>query len=115
MIYIYNTQITLKINKTIIKTKGKLKESIIYFKHENINYEFDLTKLIFIRESNDFISKMEFNKNDKNNYYLLKSVNEKIIHNLVIKELQLLKNIVIIRYEIEGQEFNFKLSYKKVN
>lgn len=50
---------------------------------------------------------------DKISTYLLKEVNQTISNNIAIKELQLNKNIVIISYQINEDNFKFLLSYKE--
>lgn len=104
----------LKINDYLIENIATLKDNKIMFVHDNVNYEFDINELILKRENEEFLSIMNFKSEKNNNFYLLKEVSKEIINNLVIKELQVLEKMYIIRYEIDEIPFNLTLSYKEV-
>ena len=104
----------LKINDFLIEQQGKINENILSFSHNNVNYEFNIKELILRRENNEFLSIINFKKKEDNNFYLLKEVSKEIINNLVIKELQVLENMFIIRYEIDEMVFDFVLKYEEV-
>ncbi len=113
VIIIKNVKINLKINDFFIETKGTLEESKLKFENDTVKYEFNFDNLTLIRENDEFLSIIDFNKENDNNFYLLKEINKEITNNLIIKELQLKKNIVIIRYEIEEEPFKLLLSYEE--
>ena len=104
----------LKINDFSIEQKGILKDNVLSFKDNNVNYEFNTKELILKRENDEFLSIINFRREEDNNFYLLKEVSKEIINNLVIKELQVLENMYIIRYEIDEMSFNFSLKYEEV-
>lgn len=104
---------TLKINDFLIETDGILENNILKFEDKLVKYEFDFISLTLKRENDEFYSFLDFKKENDNSTYLLKEIDKQITNNLVIKELQLQKNIVIIRYEIEEEVFNLILSYEE--
>lgn len=104
----------LIINDFVIEEEGFIEENILFFSSDNVKYEFNIEDLVLKRENDEFLSIISFKKEKDNNFYLLKEVSKEIINNLVIKELQVLENMFIIRYEIEEVSYNFSLKYEEV-
>jgi len=109
VIGIKNLDITLKINDFYFKTKGIKEENELIFSYENTNYKFDLLKLTLEKED----KKTKFLFDFKNNILNLhdKTLNRDINIKLLIKCLQILKNDIIISYQIEEEIFDFLISY----
>jgi len=109
VIGIKNVDITLKINDFSFKTKGIKEENELIFSYENTDYKFDLLKQTLEKED----KKTKFLFYFKNNILNLhdKTLNRDINIKLLIKCLQILKNDIIISYQIEEEIFDFLISY----
>lgn len=115
MIFIKQVQILLTSNNFKLNAYGFLNNNEIIFTHNNINYKFDIDKLLFVRINDEFTSFLDFN--NKESIYYLNNLKEqsKIISKIVIKQLIKNDTSYIINYRVNGEDFCFKLSYEEVD
>lgn len=115
MIFIKQVQILLTSNNFKLNVYGFLNNNEIIFTHNNINYKFDIDKLLFVRINDEFTSFLDFN--NKESIYYLNNLKEqsKIISKIVIKQLIKNDTSYIINYRVNEEDFCFKLSYEEVD
>ncbi len=114
MIIINNFKINLKINDFFIEAKGDLKEKVLSFEYENVNYTFNIEECILIRENEEFLSTMDFSKKKENCIYILKELNKTFYYNLITKEFTKQNNKVIINYLMNEEMFKLKLTWEEI-
>lgn len=115
MIFIKQVQILLTSNNFKLNVYGFLNNNEIIFTHNNINYKFDIDRLLFVRINDEFTSFLDFN--NKESIYYLNNLKEqsKIISKIVIKQLIKNNTSYIINYRVNEEDFCFKLSYEEVD
>lgn len=115
MIFIKQVQILLTSNNFKLNVYGFLNNNEIIFTHNNINYKFDIDRLLFVRINDEFTSFLDFN--NKESIYYLNNLKEqsKIISKIVIKQLIKNDTSYIINYRVNEEDFCFKLSYEEVD
>ena len=109
--------ITLKINDYELKTDGFINNEIISFKdkdEKSTEIIFDLKSNTLIRENDEILIKIYFDKPKENIEYLLKKENLTFYNEF--SNLRLLKKErnIIISYRIEKADFNMILNYEEV-
>ncbi len=111
MIVINNLIVHLKINDFEFKTKGFLDKNVLNYNYDNTKYEFNLDKLVLIKEDNSSILKFDFK--DKILYLHDKLLKKELSIKILIKHLQIFKNDIIISYQIEEEIFSLLISFKE--
>lgn len=109
--------ITLKINDYELKTNGFINNDIISFKDKDENNTeiiFDLKNNILIRNNEEMMIKIYFDKPKENIEILLKKENLTFYNEF--SNLRLLKKErnIIISYRIEMADFDLSLKYEEV-
>ncbi len=111
-------KVNLKINDYELQTTGYLNNNILSFNDKDINktniiYDFNSDTLI--RNNDEIMIKLLFNKEKENVLYELKNNNCKFSNQLTKLSLHKTPTSVIIKYRIENLQFNMELSYMEAN
>ena len=96
-----------KLSQTL---KGLNTKGIIKFKDNLVNFEIN-PKLKYLKRYNDYF---EIYISFEDSYYLLKSDHKKLNLPIIIKEFSTCNNHIEIIYEINNDNFIFKLDYEVI-